>query len=246
MLCEMICSFLGAIIVFFVSESFVDIGKTFIGVVAGTFTGAAFAAWRSSKQEDRREKREREYVIRREKREQEQIDRREKREEEKLTREKRSRAQYLAVRVVRELEEYISECSTIIEDKEGFFEVQKTKFTIEIASCPIFTEDIDWMSIDHEEVDNIISLQTTIRKMDKQIKSAKQIPNYFENQKVIDLFYDRYIFTSYEALQIVTTFRNDYKLRDKKIIPQSVKDVIIKAYKEAMKKNNINTTPSNP
>ncbi|RNL88532.1 hypothetical protein ED312_08785 [Sinomicrobium pectinilyticum] len=101
-------------------------------------------------------------------------------------------AKYLAIRVVCILDKFVEDCADVIGDDglsfgqrtpEGYLEPQ-----VKIPGAPIFPEDVDWKSIEHELMYKILSLPSDIEGADRIIKSAESIadPPDFE-----DLFNER-------------------------------------------------------
>lgn len=96
-------------------------------------------------------------------------------------------ARYLAIRVVCILDMYLESCSEVIRD-DGLSYGQRTSEgyltpQVEAPGPPIFLDDVDWKSIDHELMYKILSLPTEVEAGDRIIKSTLEFasPPDFED-----------------------------------------------------------------
>lgn len=96
-------------------------------------------------------------------------------------------ARYLAIRVVCILDKYLEDCIDIVKDDglclgqrtpEGYLEPQ-----VKVPGPPIFPDDVDWKSIDHELMYKILSLPTEVEGAERIIRAAYDIavPPDFED-----------------------------------------------------------------
>lgn len=96
-------------------------------------------------------------------------------------------ARYLAIRVVCILDKFIEDCADVIHDDglsfgqrtaEGYLEPQ-----VKAPGSLVFPEDVDWRSIDHELMYQILSLPAEVETANRIIKSANDIayPPDFED-----------------------------------------------------------------
>jgi hypothetical protein len=94
-------------------------------------------------------------------------------------------ARYLAIRVVCILDKYLEDCTDVVLDdglclgqrtKDGYLEPQ-----VKAPHTPVFPDDVDWKSIDHELMYMILSLPAEVESAERLIKAASEIaepPNY--------------------------------------------------------------------
>jgi hypothetical protein len=96
-------------------------------------------------------------------------------------------ARYLAIRVVCILDKYVEDCVEVVMDdglsygqrnKQGYLEAQ-----VSAPSAPIFPNDVDWKSIDHELMYMILSLPAEVESAERIINAAAGIadPPDFEH-----------------------------------------------------------------
>ena len=85
-------------------------------------------------------------------------------------------ARYLAIRIVCVLDNYLQSCVDVVKDdglsygqrtSEGCLEPQ-----VEAPGPPVFPEDIDWRSIDHELMYEILSFPTEVDAAERLIKGT--------------------------------------------------------------------------
>jgi hypothetical protein len=94
-------------------------------------------------------------------------------------------AKYLAIRVVCILDKYVEDCAEVVKDdglslgqrtSQGYLQPQ-----VEVPVVPVFPEDIDWKSIEHELMYKILSLPSEIEGFNRIIKATEDIaypPDY--------------------------------------------------------------------
>lgn len=102
-------------------------------------------------------------------------------------RDENKNAKYLAIRVVCILDKYMEDCTEVVYD-DGLSCGQRTadgslQSQIQRPSPPLFPEDVDWKSIEHELMYKILSFSSDIRQGDKMIDATNIItgpPDYQE------------------------------------------------------------------
>lgn len=94
-------------------------------------------------------------------------------------REVNKNAKYLAIRIVCILDRYFEECISVVKDdglsfgqgtSDGFLEAQ-----VEAPGPPIYPNDVDWKSINHELMFQILSFPSEVADGDRIIKAASEI-----------------------------------------------------------------------
>ncbi len=96
-------------------------------------------------------------------------------------------ARYLAIRVACILDKFVEDCADVISDNglsygqrtpDGLLEPQ-----VRAPGAPIFPEDVDWRSIEHELMYKILSLPSEVEGADRMIKFTESIagPPDFED-----------------------------------------------------------------
>jgi hypothetical protein len=100
-------------------------------------------------------------------------------------RETRKNGRYLAIRIVCVFDKYIEDCVEVVNDdglsygqrnKDGCLEAQ-----VKAPGAPVYPEDVDWKSIDHELMYKILSLPSEVDAAERLIKATVEIampPNY--------------------------------------------------------------------
>ncbi|MFH6946664.1 hypothetical protein [Flavobacterium sp. FlaQc-50] len=102
-------------------------------------------------------------------------------------------AKYLAIRVVCILDKYLEDCADVIKD-DGLSFGQRTpegylKPQVKVPPPPIFPDDVDWKSIDHELMYKILSFPSDIEAGDRiidftdNISSPPDFSEWFEERK---------------------------------------------------------------
>lgn len=88
-------------------------------------------------------------------------------------------AKYLAIRVVCILDKFMEDCADVVKDDglqfgqrtpDGFLHPQ-----ISVPNIPVFPDDVDWRSIDHELMYKILSFPSDIAAGNKLIDFTKNI-----------------------------------------------------------------------
>lgn len=94
-------------------------------------------------------------------------------------RETKRKARYLAIRIVCILDKYLEDCASVVKDNglscgqrtaEGYLKPQ-----VKAPSPPFYPEDIDWKSIDHELMFQILSFPSEVEDGDRIIKATWDI-----------------------------------------------------------------------
>ncbi|MGJ7030937.1 hypothetical protein [Niabella hirudinis] len=99
----------------------------------------------------------------------------------------RKSARYLAIRVVCILDKYLEDCTEVVKDdglsfgqrsSEGYLEPQ-----VKAPGAPVFPDDVDWKSIDHELMYQILSFPSQVEYADRLIKGTRNFadPPDFED-----------------------------------------------------------------
>ncbi|KQR95192.1 hypothetical protein ASG01_04895 [Chryseobacterium sp. Leaf180] len=94
-------------------------------------------------------------------------------------------ARYLAIRLVCILDKYMEDCASVIKD-DGLFEGQRSSegcLEPQVISPPVpkYPEDIDWKSIDHNLMFEILSFPSEIEDGNRMISASNNIafpPDY--------------------------------------------------------------------
>ncbi len=96
-------------------------------------------------------------------------------------------ARYLAIRIVCILDKYMEDCTDVVKDDglncgqrdaEGCLEPQ-----VKIPPIPIYPNDVDWKSIDHDLMYRLLSFPAEIEDGNRMIAAAEEIaypPDYAE------------------------------------------------------------------
>ncbi|WP_109700323.1 hypothetical protein [Chitinophaga deserti] len=91
----------------------------------------------------------------------------------------RKSARYLAIRIVCVLDEYLEKCGDVVYDNglsygqrnaDGCLEAQ-----VKSPGAPVYPEDVDWKSIDHELMYRILSLPSEVEAAERLISSTHEI-----------------------------------------------------------------------
>ncbi|MDN5478540.1 MAG: hypothetical protein L0G39_16520 [Chryseobacterium sp.] len=94
-------------------------------------------------------------------------------------------ARYLAIRLVCILDKYMEDCASVVKD-DGLFEGQRSSEgclepQIISPSAPKYPDDIDWKSIDHDLMFELLSFPSEIEDGNRMISSSSNIafpPDY--------------------------------------------------------------------
>ncbi|MCT3914478.1 hypothetical protein CMU59_11695 [Elizabethkingia anophelis] len=94
-------------------------------------------------------------------------------------RETDKKGSYLAIRIVCILDKYIEECANVVKDN-GLSFGQRTKDgylypQVKSPGPPVYPEDVDWKSINHELMFQILTLQTEVEEGDRIINATWDI-----------------------------------------------------------------------
>jgi len=99
-----------------------------------------------------------------------------------LNRQERNRsARYLAIRVACLLDKYVEDCAAVVKDdglsfgqrnSEGYLEPQ-----VKAPSAPVYPDDIDWKSIDHEMMYKLLSFPSDVEGAEGIIRAAWDLAN---------------------------------------------------------------------
>lgn len=96
-------------------------------------------------------------------------------------------ARYLAIRVVCILDKYVEDCVDVVKD-DGLSYGQRTEDgclepQVKAPGSPVFPNDVDWKSIDHELMYMILSFPAEVESADRIIDAASDIasPPDFED-----------------------------------------------------------------
>ena len=94
-------------------------------------------------------------------------------------RDRNKNARYLAIRIVCILDKYIEDCASVIKD-DGLSYGQRTsegylKPQVKAPGRPVYPEDIDWKSIDHELMFQILSFPSEVEQGDRIINATWEI-----------------------------------------------------------------------
>lgn len=114
-------------------------------------------------------------------------------------------AKYLAIRVVCILDKYVEDCADVIND-DGLFEGQRDsdgclRPQVKSPGAPIFPADIDWRSIDHDLMYQLLSLPSEVEAADKMISFSSEIadpPDYNEWFDERKFYYSQFGLTAYK------------------------------------------------
>lgn len=109
----------------------------------------------------------------------------------KLTNKKNAR--YLAIRVVCILDKYLEDCVEVVKD-DGLTYGQRDKDgclrqQVKAPGVPVFPDDVDWKSIEHELMYKILSLPAEVESADRLIRATADITGppdfeeWFEERK---------------------------------------------------------------
>lgn len=135
------------------------------------------------------------------------------------TRDDNKKAKYLAIRVVCVLDKYLEDCADVVNDdglsygqrtEEGYLQAQ-----VKRPPAPVFPEDVDWKSIDHELMYKILSLPSDIISKDKLIDFTWQIaspPNFEEWFEERRLHYSQFGLTAHDLAEELC---RKYKIKNK-------------------------------
>lgn len=125
-------------------------------------------------------------------------------------------ARYLAIRVVCVLDKYVETCATVVEDdglcfgqrnEDGYLEPQ-----VDTPGPPIFPEDVDWKSIDHDLMYRLLSLPNDVDTAASAISfywdvaSPPDFDEYFAERR------ERFTSIGLKSAKLAKRLRDAYKL----------------------------------
>ena len=149
-------------------------------------------------------------------------------------------ARYLAIRVVCILDKFTEDCADVVNDdglsfgqrtKEGSLEPQ-----VKAPGAPIYPEDVDWKSIDHELMYRILSLPSEVETADRIISSTTDIatpPDYEEWFEERRFWYSKY---GLVALALSEQLSKEYDISPKKYNDWNPKTELMFAYERVSNK----------
>lgn len=131
----------------------------------------------------------------------------------------RKNGRYLAIRIVCLLDKYLEDCIEVVKD-DGLSYGQRTtdgllEAQVRAPGAPVYPEDVDWKSIDHELMYRLLSLPSEVEAADRLIKATQAIaePPNFE-----DWFEERaywYCLFGLTACKLVDELCVRYEIRKK-------------------------------
>lgn len=133
--------------------------------------------------------------------------------------ERNKNARYLAIRVVCILDKYLEDCTEVVKDNglsygqrsaEGHLVPQ-----VQVPNPPVYPEDADWKSIDHELMYRILSFPAEIESGNRMIKSTSEIASAPDFE---EWFYERKFYYSQFGLAA-------YKLADDLSLKYGIKKI---------------------
>lgn len=99
----------------------------------------------------------------------------------------RKNGRYLAIRIVCVLDKYLESCMQVVKD-EGLSYGQRTKdgllqAQVKAPGAPVYPEDVDWKSINHELMYRLLSLPSEVETAERLIKGTQEFagPPDFED-----------------------------------------------------------------
>jgi hypothetical protein len=114
-------------------------------------------------------------------------------------------AKYLAIRIVCILDKYLEDCVSVVKDDglsygqrtiEGYLEPQ-----VKAPGPPVYPEDVDWKSIHHELMFQILSFPSEVADGERVIKAALEIagpPNFEEWFEERRFYYSQFGLMAYK------------------------------------------------
>ncbi|MDR6372334.1 hypothetical protein J2795_003007 [Chryseobacterium bernardetii] len=129
-------------------------------------------------------------------------------------------ARYLAIRLVCILDKYMEDCASVVKD-DGLFEGQRSSegcLVPQVKSPPIpkYPEDIDWKSIDHNLMFDLLSFPSEIEDGNRMIRESDNIafpPDYQEWFDERKFYYCRF---GLIAFKMSNDLANKYGIKKKK------------------------------
>ncbi|WP_100074640.1 hypothetical protein [Chryseobacterium camelliae] len=114
-------------------------------------------------------------------------------------------AKYLAIRIVCILDKYLEDCVSVVKDDglsygqrtiEGYLEPQ-----VKAPGPPVYPEDVDWKSIHHELMFQLLSFPSEVTDGERVIKAALEItgpPNFEEWFEERRFYYSQFGLMAYK------------------------------------------------
>ncbi|MRG45692.1 hypothetical protein GFS24_11235 [Chitinophaga sp. SYP-B3965] len=128
-------------------------------------------------------------------------------------------AKYLAIRVVCILDKFVEDCSDVVKDNgllfgqrdsDGYLQPQ-----VKSPGAPVFPGDVDWRSINHDLMYQLLSLPSEIEAADRIIKFSENIAvapdfeDWFNERK---FYYSQFGLTAYKLSEELC---NKYNIKKK-------------------------------
>lgn len=149
-------------------------------------------------------------------------------------------ARYLAIRVVCILDKFVEDCADIVSDdglsfgqrtSDGLLEAQ-----VKAPGPPLFPEEVDWRSIEHELMYKILSFPSEVEEADRMIKFSESIagPPDFEDWFIERSFY--YSQLGLEAYKLSEELCEKYGIQKKRYNEWNPLEVLKRELSEVSKK----------
>jgi len=135
-------------------------------------------------------------------------------------REIKKSARYLAIRMVCILDKYLEDCGDVVKDNglsfgqrtsEGYLKAQ-----VIAPGSPVYPDDVDWKSIDHELMFRILSFPSEVENGNRTINATLEIagpPNYEEWFEERKFYYSQFGLMAYS---LSSELCNKYGIEKKK------------------------------
>ena len=138
---------------------------------------------------------------------------------------KKREAEYLAIRVITALDKYAAACWTLSNNFKVFSMQVGKKNSILLPKSPVYPTDINWKSIKHDLVCEILSLHSATEFTDEAVtqSTVKLSDEVLKNH--IEFFFENYITYSLRSIKISKALRKKYKIKGLEIISQYEKDL---------------------
>lgn len=150
---------------------------------------------------------------------------------------KEKNAQYLAIRLVCILDKFMEGCADVVNDDglsfgqrthEGLLEPQ-----VKAPGAPVYPEDVDWKSIDHDLMYNILSLPSEVETGDRVISATTAFANPPDYEEWFDerrFWYSKY---GLVAFGLSEKLSKRYNIRPKTYNDWNPKDELLSAFDKA-------------
>lgn len=130
---------------------------------------------------------------------------------------RRRHARYLAIRVVCILDSYVESCTDVVSD-DGLCEGQRNSEDclepqVPLPPAPVFSEDLDWKSIEHGLMYQILSLPSRAEAADRKISFSGQYADPPDFEEFFEERQDQY------ATLGLAVFALTHEIREKYGIP---------------------------